>query len=599
MELFIGSMTGLYALLILVPFILLYLIRPRPQQMDIPSLMFFMTSRFKDKKRSFLKRFTRDYLFFIQLLIFLALAFSVADPFTKVKQDVASDNTILVLDLSASSQVDEGVKSRFGKTIDKAKTVLGEKNTVIIVKDTPLLAMQGEKRGQVIDFLNSLEPTDTGSSIRDAIILAGETLAAEEGRVIVISDFIDTTGKSPLTAKNLLESRGIIVDFVDVGTERNNIGIIDVEADEERTSLLIRNYMDDDRTVQFEINGQGKSIEIEGNSAEPYSFETLQGITKIELKVNDDFEVDNIAYVSAPVREKIKTLLITNTPSIFVKNGLLAANEVDLTIAEPPIVPKEDFDVYVFHDIDPEKTIIGTFQEIEDKSDAGASLIIHVQDGIVDLDYKKLLPVYVEGTEIGAAINVDQTNRFTRNIDFGDVGEYLKVKNREESVSIASVAGNPIISFMQKGDGKVIYYGIPEDTSDFKLSPSYPIFWTNLLRFLTGQQDVKGLNYQVGDILILEKEQNIKTPVKQITTKNLLLDKAGIYELENKNIAVNLKNEKESNINIEKEIGQKAEKYTLKPVEEEVDFSFEIPLLVFACIVLFFELFYIKVRGDI
>jgi hypothetical protein len=592
-------MTGLYALLILVPFILLYLIRPRPQQMDIPSLMFFMTSRFKDKKRSFLKRFTKDYLFFIQLLIFLALAFSVADPFTKVKQDVASDNTILVLDLSASSQVDEGVKSRFGKTIDKAKTVLGEKNTVIIVKDTPLLAMQGEKRGQVIDFLNSLEPTDTGSAIRDAIILAGETLAAEEGRVIVISDFIDTTGKSPLTAKNLLESRDIIVDFVDVGTERDNIGIIDVEADEERTSLLIRNYMEDDRTVQFEINGQGKSISIEGNSAEPYSFETLQGITKIELKVNDDFEVDNIAYVSAPVREKIKTLLITNTPSIFVKNGLLAANEVDLTIAEPPIIPKEDFDVYVFHDIDPEKTIFGTFREIEEKIDRGASLIIHVQDRIVDLDYKKLLPVYVEGTEIGAAINVDQTNRFTRNIDFGDVGEYLKVKNREESVSIASVAGNPIISFMQKGDGKVIYYGIPEDTSDFKLSPSYPIFWTNLLRFLTGQQDVKGLNYQVGDILILEKEQNIKTPVKQITTKNLLLDKAGIYELENKNIAVNLKNEKESNINIEKEIGQKAEKYTLKPVEEEVDFSFEIPLLVFACIVLFFELFYIKVRGDI
>ena len=49
-----------------------------------------------------------------------------------------------------------------------------------------------------------------------------------------------------------------------------------------------------------------------------------------------------------------------------------------------------------------------------------------------------------------------------------------------------------------------------------------------------------------------------------------------------------------------KNIGERSgQELTLKPVKEERQFNLEIPLLLAAVILLFIEIFYIKVRGDL
>ncbi|MBU1005678.1 MAG: BatA domain-containing protein, partial [Nanoarchaeota archaeon] len=68
-----NNLTGLYALLALIPFILMYLIRPKNFEKVIPSLMFILQEKNKFIKASFLQKLLRNLLLLIQLSIIVFL----------------------------------------------------------------------------------------------------------------------------------------------------------------------------------------------------------------------------------------------------------------------------------------------------------------------------------------------------------------------------------------------------------------------------------------------------------------------------------------------------------------------------------------------
>ena len=72
----IGFAAGLLALLILVPLIIIYLRKPKALAKPIPSLMFFSEHKGSVRVSSFLRKFIRNILFLIQLLVLALLAFS-------------------------------------------------------------------------------------------------------------------------------------------------------------------------------------------------------------------------------------------------------------------------------------------------------------------------------------------------------------------------------------------------------------------------------------------------------------------------------------------------------------------------------------------
>jgi len=79
-----------------------------------------------------------------------------------------------------------------------------------------------------------------------------------------------------------------------------------------------------------------------------------------------------------------------------------------------------------------------------------------------------------------------------------------------------------------------------------------------------------------------------------------LLDEAGIYEVDNKKVAVNLANEIESDINRENiELKADLKKFSTEKLKDVDNVDLEIPLLIAALIILFFEFIYIKRRGDL
>ena len=58
-------------------------------------------------------------------------------------------------------------------------------------------------------------------------------------------------------------------------------------------------------------------------------------------------------------------------------------------------------------------------------------------------------------------------------------------------------------------------------------------------------------------------------------------------------------NEQESDVSKEKLITAREKEMAFKGEKEEAKFSFELYLIVFATLLILFELFYIKMRGDL
>lgn len=594
-----GNLLGFLGFLSLVPFLILYLIKPKPKLMEIPSLMFFIKTTGANKITSFFKYFTKDFLFFLQLALLIFLAFVLTQPFTDYMHDLTAQNTVIVIDASGSSQALEGGSTRFSLEIKKALDSLGKRTSIIVAKMDPFLGVKDGTSSEARTFLKTLQPLATPTRLGEAIMLAGETLGGKEGRVIVLSDFINTHGQDAETAKSILQSKGIVVDFINVGTkDKSNVGIIDLIVEEDSTTSYIKNYDKEQRIIKAKVGDLSKELKIAAGSVEPFVFQTPSGISKLEIDAKDDFSLDNTAYISAPEKTRINALLITNNQSVFITNALKASGIVNLTIAVPPVVPKDKFELYVIQDVKPSEVLTGTFEGILEKVEQGSSLIIQAQEKQEKLDLKGLLPLKIQGNGDRSSLTVQQVNSFTKNMDFGTVDTYYIAKS-EDMLSIVTAGESPIIAYGNKGLGKILYYGILEKSSDFKFTPNYPIFWTELVKFLTEKEDVKRLNQKTGSMLNLDKEFVIKTPARTIKQKSLILEEQGIYTVGERKIAVNLLSEFESSINAGESFGQKSTEAKLESVSEKRKYPLEIILIMLALGIVLFEIFYIKKRGDL
>ncbi|MBD3259524.1 hypothetical protein GF371_02725, partial [Candidatus Woesearchaeota archaeon] len=438
-----GNIIGLYALIALVPFIILYFIKPKPKEMTFPSLMFLFKQKGSIYRSSFLRNFLKDLLFLLQLIVLVLLAVSVAEPMIKVDQTVVTRNTVLVLDLSASMNTN-GV---FDDLIKNAKGALSSVNSIIFAENTPLIALEEGTKGEALDILDSLKPKATTTNLGDAIALAGEMIT--EGRVVIISDFIVTEGPDPIVAKNLLESKGLIVDLINVGKNADNLAITDVRVTKPKTTVYFKNYYDETKDVHIKIGTLEKTLRIKPNSIETIAIATPSGLTKIEITDKDQMMVDNVAYISTPENVKIRTLLVTNSDSKFLESALTASPQIELTVANPPIVPEPDHDVVIFSDFDHSVLLPGTFRTVENYVRKGHAVIFAPQENMPQTD---LIPVKIKGLkEEDAIITTKIENRLTKDIGFGSVNKYFETEPETNSVVIAAAGESPIIAMKDLG----------------------------------------------------------------------------------------------------------------------------------------------------
>src|SRR3989338_10610731 len=204
---------GLLALISLIPFIILYVRKPKPKDRVIPSLMFILQNKKTSMKNSFLRNFLANLLFLIQLLALIGLSISVAQPYIKILYDVTLENTVIVLDASASMQADESGKTRFEEAIKEAKKALSGRNSIILAEHVPLIILEEEDKEVAQDILGSLKPKATTTNLGDAMLLARDILQDKPGRIVVISDFANVNTEDLLVVKAAIETEERVVSL--------------------------------------------------------------------------------------------------------------------------------------------------------------------------------------------------------------------------------------------------------------------------------------------------------------------------------------------------------------------------------------------------
>ena len=612
---------GLIALASLIPFILLWLRKPKPVDRVIPSLMFILENRKRSKQYDFWRKFLTNMLFFIQLLALIGLSFAIAEPFVKLPYDVSLENTLVVLDVSASMQAEHGV--RFENAIKEAKRSLSGRNSIIIAENIPLIVLEDESEETASNVLGSLYPKATTTNLGDAMLLAKDLLQDRSGRIVVISDFSNIDGPDLIAVKKAISSEEIIVDFRDVSNGAENVGIIGMDVGKHSIKVYVKNFNNEQKKINLKLVKDGNTITESGeidilpSSVESFLFDdTPAGVSRIVLEPEDSLDVDNIAYISAPLKKRVSTLLITNKKNTNLENALLASRDISLNVVNPPVLTLnakgnkiEPFghDVIVVHQIGRvgrEAILPGTFQDLSNYVRNGGKLIITAQEDLdqfnkVDLDIVTLNKL-VEDTERVCVDTINElTKQFENDICFSTVSKYFSADTKKGTNIIASIFGVPALAVKEHFKGKVFYYGIIDEASDFKTLPSYPIFWNSLINFMAGIEDIRDFNSKTGRIVTIN-QQRVKTPSASLTTSRVIFDEVGIYEFDGKSFAANLLDEKESDVigeNVLKEEGESAE--VLKERGVEKNFSLSILILLGVFLLMCIEVFYIKRRGDL
>ncbi|KKH45885.1 hypothetical protein EO95_09085 [Methanosarcina sp. 1.H.T.1A.1] len=565
---------ALAALLSVIPLIIIYMLRPKPAVLSIPSLMFILKLE-RERKRVYasITKIVQDPLFLIQLLMLILLSIGAAGYYYTSNEPLSGEHTVIILDTSASMQVE----SRFEDAVGIADGYVSKKNSIILASNIPLLALEGGSASAAGDIFNKVKPGAGTADLSAAISTGMRLLSKEGGRIIVISDFTNWGGDDPVASKNLAESYGLEVNFVKVGKPADNIGIINgwIEAmdGEYGYTGVVKNYKGESETVKIEA-GRGTSgnvsksftLDVPAGGTNQFTLANLgPGLTTISLNVKDDLSVDNKAYISIPDTSGQQILYVTDNGKLPSKTALSLLPNSDLKIQKS--VPSS-LDNYSLVVLAQKETPIanGSVDIIENYVRNGGNAVFIASEALApektEVGLVKLLPVKpigVEEAENGLEVEETLKSSITQDINPEEISvrKYMNATERTGSTTlVATENGIPVLSYWQVGKGTIFYMGLSDELGDgawnnFHNLPEYPVFWIKLVEWLGGTGEISEYNLETGTVTSLSKTGEIRTPSKTLTANRLLFDEVGIYEISDKKIAVNLYDDRESNTTVD------------------------------------------------
>lgn len=565
---------ALAALLSVIPLIVIYMLRPKPKVLSIPSLMFVLKLE-RERKRVYasLTKIVQDPLFLVQLLMLILLSIAAAGYYYTSQEPLSGEHTVLVLDTSASMQVE----SRFADAVGIADGYVSKKNSIILASDTPLLALESGGASAAKDILNQVKPGAGTADLSAAITTGMRLLSREGGRIIVVSDFTNSKGDDPVASKSLAESYGIKVNFVKVGKPADNIGIINgwIEATDGNYGYtgVIKNYRDHNESVEVDTGRAASgnsstsfSLDVPAGGTNQFTLGNLgPGITTVRLNVKDSLPVDNQAYISIPDASQQRILYVTDNGKLPSKTALSLLPNSNLSVLKS--VPS-DLENYTLVVLAEKETPIAndSVGRIENYVRNGGNAVFIASGALTpektEVNLIKILPVKpleVANEENGLEVKEVQQSSITRDIKIDEISvrKYLNATERTGSTTLVALKnGVPLLSYWQVGKGTVFYMGLNDEFgnetwNNFHNLPEYPVFWIKLVQWVGGTGDISEYNLKTGTLTSLSKTEEIRTPSKTFTSNRVIFDEAGIYEISGKKIAANLYSDRESNTTVD------------------------------------------------
>jgi len=214
------------------------------------------------------------------------------------------------------------------------------------------------------------------------------------------------------------------------------------------------------------------------------------------------------------LKQYVKKLPKLNNPILI--EGLPGIGNIGVTTAESTLAGttfnenEAGYKIIILGDHDP-NNLPPKFVEIDIQKEVkqGAAFIVEAHAKLGNLDTSDVLPVSIGQKKEQTAVTASIQNQFTKDVDFGSTKLHFRTIATNDSLVLATANdGSPVIAMRKLGDGNVVYYGINDAKSGFRSSPSYPIFWNNMVNFLLGIENLNNFNFKTGKILSFEKRKD-------------------------------------------------------------------------------------------
>ncbi len=523
---------ALLGLLSIIPLIIIYLIRPRPKEIRFSATQFLREGEVE--RSAVLSRLINDPLFWVQLLVLLSLSVAAAGPFT-TETGLASSHLVVVLDGSASMQASSRALPLIDPYLDKYQRI-----SIVLAGAMPLTALSEGSPSEARDVLQRQLPKAVSADLSSAMTLAGSMLADEGGHMLVVSDFISWTGDDPDATRKILQADGrVSIVFADSYQGGDNLALVEAwdvpGPGYVNHTALVHNY-GRARVVPITIRGpsgaDSRTVQLASGGDDYLSFTAYPGVNEISLDLVDAVAWDNHAYVYVPDLAPKRVLYLGEEGPALAALRSLPNVKVETT------GEFNSFDLIV---VARNASLDGKLNRYID----GGRVIFIASDQ----ESPEYLPVRVTGEQAGPASLWVRSEGFAKGVHFDEIGlfRYPEAVSRKGSTTLVEANGQPILSYWRLGKGMVIYSGLEMD-SDFYLRPEYPIFWYQMVNWITGVPDIIEANRKTGEIIHLGETAQIETPSTSLAANSLLLDEVGVYRFSGKAVAANMYDPKESSL---------------------------------------------------
>ena len=490
--------------LVLIPaLIILYLLKPKPREYKIPTLMFLTDIEKREWFRSLLKRLIKDPVLLIQILIISLMVFAAAEPFYTTESEILSENIILIIDSSASMLAEDVEPNRFSAAINEAKGIIknADKITIITSGDTWDVRLKEGTADDAVKILSDLKPGESSGNIAYSMLSARDIIdVSKKDDKIVVYVLSDFAGKdvpeNVLISKSKLESDKIIVVLKKIGVSGKNTGIINVDSyrigeNKCYINLELANYNQEDDVVQITIDGEKVANKfMKADTREEFTGEVVCLDKGIEIKINpevsgsDLLKTDNTAYIPQPQFKKV--LFISGDSEL--KNILDAIPDLNLVVQKEG---GEISDFYGFDIVISDK--IHDKNKISDYVNSGGNFIFIAPETFYKWEYDDLteiLPVEIEMDGAKAKLTVKGTGIISdaeefKNINYDEyflrIKKYYAARNKNSTI----LALSEDESVLAARDDGMFYIGFNSEWTNYDEIPtdiSYIAFWHNLIK---------------------------------------------------------------------------------------------------------------------
>ena len=585
---------GLLALLAAVPVVVLYLIRPDPARVDLPTLRFLDEDAGTDATNPLLERLRRNLLMLLQVLVIVLLAAALATPYVTVPREQTTEETVVVLDASASMSVEEGSGTRFDRAVAAARDAASGTTSVVVAAERPRVLVRGGPRAEARRALDGVTPTETSGDLRAALAQAS-VVAGSDARVVVLSDFADDSAWREEVAA--ARAAGLVVDVRQFGRGTNRAGIVSRRFSGTNVTVEVQSYAD--RRIQrtVALGGASETVVLRPGDVRSVTLPVPAGGGEVRLSPTDDFAADDAAPVVAPADPTVDVLLLTNDRNRYLATALDVVDVVDLTVERPPVALDGSYDVVIYSNVRADRLLATNVNTGRDTLEAGGGVAIQAQEEFPE--YGDLLLVEPDGVGSGPTVRGAANEPPVTGLSFPPPSQYVRGDLRAGRSLVTMTNETPLIAVDERRGGRLMYYGYLPDASPFQFDVQYPVFWKRAALYLAGRRPLAEMNRETGVRLTFQNETTVRTPGGEVRGSSVVLERTGVYETPQGRVGVGLYSRAESNVTAPDLSGGDTTVGSAGTDERPVPRPLTGPVALAALLLVALELAYLRRRGDL